>query len=320
MSAENHFLASPRRIIDQYPDRTGGSGSDGPRLVVFGAVHGNEPSGVLALRQIFEQLREEDIPLAGSLTGVVGNVPALAQQVRYCDEDLNRLFLPERVEQVKSAEGDTALTVEARELREIVTLVEACEDTPAGRPFFVDCHTTSSASIPYLSLNEGFADSYHFARPIPATMVLGAEREIKGCLAEWLNRRGWHGFTLEAGQHQAASSVRHQAAVIWLALVSSGCLAEQHAAEHIRQARDTLRQQGSQQDQQYRVVSSYRIAEGEVFRMELGFVNLQPVQEGELLATSNGRPLYAPHDAHLLMPLYQKQGTFGYFLAREVGD
>ena len=301
---------TPTRVIGTYPTDAA------PRLVILAGVHGNEPSGVVALRRVFQQLREENIALSGTIAGVLGNQEALRKNVRYVQEDLNRLFLPEYIEQVTSI--PTSHTAEARELLELLSLVKSYETKPHERPFFVDCHTTSSASIPYISLNEGFSDSYRFAQNIPATTVIGVEKEIKGCLAEWLNLRGWHGFTFEAGQHEAPLSVQNQEAIIWLALLHSGCLSEENAPGHLAQARATLHRQGSQQHDVYRSVSSYRIREGEHFRMEPGFVNLQRVHRGQHLATSDGKPLYATQDGHILMPLYQKQGNFGFFMAEEM--
>ena len=304
------FRSSPR-IIDVYPTHY----TTGPRLVVFGAVHGNEPSGVIALRQVFEQLRSEQAPLQGQLIGIMGNIPAFDRQVRYCDADLNRLFRQELIQEAEAQE--TSSTVEMRELREICTLAKVCEADTDGKPFFVDCHTTSAASVPYVSLNEGFADSFRFAQDMPAVKVIGAEREIKGCLSEWLNRRGWHGFTLEAGQHQADISVRNQAAIIWLGLLNSGCLSDP-TGEVIQRANETLLEQGDLQASVFQVTASYRIREGETFRMEPGYANFQAIRQGELLATSNGEPVYAFTDAFILMPLYQPQGNFGYFIAQKV--
>lgn len=312
MTPENH--PSPTnfsRIFDACPART-----SAPRLVVFAGVHGNEPSGVIALQRVFEHLRTKDISLQGQLTGILGNQEALRRNLRYCDEDLNRLFLPEYIDAVRSGAGK--FPVEDRELLEICTSATSYENKADGFPYFVDCHTTSSASIPYISMNEGFADSYRFTQDLPATKVIGVEKEIKGCLAEWLNLRGWHGFTFEAGQHQATISVQNQEAIIWLALIHAGCLSKQNAPDQINRAREILSQQGSQQHHSYQVVSSYRIREGEDFRMLPGFVNLQAIRQGEPIATSNGAVIHANEDAHILMPLYQKQGDFGFFIAQEL--
>ncbi len=297
------------RIIGSYP-------TDGapPRLVVFAGVHGNEPSGVLALQRVFEQLRTNQVPLSGQLVGVLGNMEALRQEVRYVNEDLNRLFLPSRIEQARAAPEEQAH--ETLELLSICDLVDSLEARTEEALFFVDCHTTSSASIPFISLNRGFPSSLQLAQQIPVAAVIGAEKEIKGCLAEWLNKRGWTGFTYEAGQHQAAISVDNQEAVIWLALLHAGCINEAQAQSYLDRARATLQQQGTQQQEVYRLLSAYHIRDDEAFRMEPGFRNLQLVRQGERLATSDGEPVVAPQDAHLLMPLYQPQGNFGFFLVQ----
>ena len=184
----------------------------------------------------------------------------------------------------------------------------------------MDCHTTSSASIPFISLNKGFPSSLQLAQRVPVAAVIGAEKEIKGCLAEWLNKRGWTGFTYEAGQHQAAISVDNQEAVIWLALRHAGCIDETQARPYLDRARATLRQQGTQQQEVYQLLSAYHIRDDEAFRMEPGFRNLQMVRQGERLATSDGEPVVTPQDAHLLMPLYQPQGNFGFFLVQLAPD
>ena len=288
----------------------------GPHLVVFGGIHGNEPSGVQALERVFTFLQQHHPAINGTLTGVNGNLAALKQGVRYCNEDLNRLFLENRIQ---SATRRGSQTVEEQELLELVAVVEKLEADATDKPFFVDCHTTSSRSIPYISLNEGFSDSYNFVKDMPATTVIGAEKEIKGCLAEWLNRRGWHGFTFEAGQHDEAVTVDHQEAMIWKALLNAGCLTAD-ATPKIAWARAILSRYGEKIRQFFNVTGSYRIQSNELFKMEPGFVNLQKIEKGQLLATSSGQPVYAEEDAYILMPLYQAKGEFGFFIAERISD
>ena len=56
----------------------------------------------------------------------------------------------------------------------------------------------------------------------------------------------------------------------------------------------------------------------EQFEMKPGYANLQPVVKGEQLAKNTEGEIYSPQDGRVFMPLYQKQGTDGFFLAREV--
>ena len=54
------------------------------------------------------------------------------------------------------------------------------------------------------------------------------------------------------------------------------------------------------------------------FVMEPGFTNFQPVERGQLLARDRRGPIRAGEAGQILMPLYQGQGTDGFFLVRRV--
>ena len=60
------------------------------------------------------------------------------------------------------------------------------------------------------------------------------------------------------------------------------------------------------------------IREGDDFVMEPGFTNFQSVERGQILARDRGGPIYAGETGQILMPLYQGQGTDGFFLVRPV--
>lgn len=289
-----------------------------PTLVVFAGVHGNEPSGLIALNRIFAKLKQGNIDFKGSFYGIAANLSAIHAQVRYCDEDLNRIFLEERIQKV--SESNTSLTVEEQELREILEITDHIRECTNGDIHFIDCHTTSSVSIPYISMNEGYKDSYLFAKGIAATTVMGVEREIQGCLPEWFNKIGWHGFTFEAGQHLAKEAIESQEAVIWQGLEHAGCISTDEYPQKLQWAHDVLYAHGEFHDTFYTVISSYRIQPEEEFLMKPGFANLQKIHQGEILATSNGQPVLSHANAYILMPLYQKQGTFGFFIAEEIDE
>ncbi len=64
------------------------SGSPGPTIVFFGGVHGNEPSGVIALQQVFAELESNQIAMQGQVIGLAGNLLALAGNERFISRDL----------------------------------------------------------------------------------------------------------------------------------------------------------------------------------------------------------------------------------------
>ena len=54
------------------------------------------------------------------------------------------------------------------------------------------------------------------------------------------------------------------------------------------------------------------------FVMEPGYVSFQPVKRGEVLGRDRRGPVRAPENGRILLPLYQSQGSDGFFLVREV--
>jgi len=62
----------------------------GPTFVFIGGMHGNEPTGALAIQQVFEGIQSAKIPLSGRVIGFVGNLEALKQGQRFISDDMNR--------------------------------------------------------------------------------------------------------------------------------------------------------------------------------------------------------------------------------------
>ena len=63
-------------------------GPNDPQIAVVGGVHGDEPSGVRAVRR----LRDADLDLRKGVAFVIANPAAVEAGVRYLDSDLNRVF------------------------------------------------------------------------------------------------------------------------------------------------------------------------------------------------------------------------------------
>jgi succinylglutamate desuccinylase len=288
-------------------------GVPGPLLIVTGGVHGNEPSGVESLERVFEELERASVPLRGRFVGLAGNLASLARGARFVDEDLNRLWTPERVAAARGTSEPA--TSEMREQRELLFAIEALLQTPAESTTLLDLHSTSGAGPPFAILSDKVPNR-RLVEALSVPAVFGLHRDVRGTLIEWFETLGHASVVLEGGQNDAPQTrARHEAA-IWTALASlgmvdAGCGVDL-AAQRALLASSTAHLPGA-----IDVCLRWGIEPGEHFRMEPGFANLQPVRRGELLARTGRHgevPIRSPFDGMLLMPLYQAQGNDGFFL------
>jgi succinylglutamate desuccinylase len=304
--AEYALLTSQLSDIPRLIGRTGQPG--GPSLICLGGIHGNEPAGVLALRRFFQRVASRD-GFLGHAIGLVGNRGALARGRRFVDQDLNRIWTPERMAQ-------RSRVAEENELREIIRAIRSVLEARSGRVFFLDLHTTSGPGPAFAILEDTLANrEFGFAFPVP--IVLGAEEEIEGTLAGYLCDLGVTTLGFEAGQHDDPSSVDRAEAAIWIALEASGIL-EPGAWREVVEARQSLAR-GSRSLPRI-VEMRYRkpVRPEDQFQMASGFANFRAVAAGEVLAHDRQGPITAKAPGFVLLPLYQDQGEDGFFLVRPV--
>jgi len=295
-----------KRILGRYPSNP----SPGPVLLVSAGVHGNEPSGLLALKRVFNRLDEQKPQIKGQLIGVSGNLRALKEKVRLIDRDLNRVCTPENAQKIRN--GEKLAFHEGEEFGALLELVDRVLKEPfAEKVVFLDLHTTSSPTSPYISVNKQ-KESYDFAMEFPLPVVRGIEKYIPGHFDHYLTLEGHVGFTVEAGQHAAPESVDYHEASIVVALVKAGLASEEQLADYSKLYRMLEETFGG--DEGYEVVFRHHIQEDETFEMEPGYSNFDKINEGELLAHADGEPIYSPMDGRIFMPLYQSQGNDGFFI------
>ena len=295
------------------PGRQVGSvGGPGPILVAVGGLHGNEPSGLKAVRRVLRRLRDEEIPLRGRFVALAGNLGALAQGRRCLGRDLNRLWMEEAL----SHPGIPADVPERRDLEE---LNGALENLFAdGREVtLVDLHSTSGPSPPFACVRDTRA-SRAFVRGLPVPLVLGLEEVLRGTLLAWfLDRGGAAGMVFEGGRHRDAATVERAESAVWLSLVSAGLLEARRCPGFARHA-SRLRAAARGAPRVIEVRHRHPVAPGDGFRMRRGFRGFQPVRKGEPLARDDRGEIHSPLRGFLLFPLYQAQGDDGFFVATRV--
>jgi succinylglutamate desuccinylase len=286
-------------------------------------MHGNEPAGVQALELVLKMLEVEpisnpDFKFKGRLLGLIGNLKAYREGVRFIDKDLNRSLIKEHIDSLCCAPGD-ALDSEDLEMKELIEIVrkEIAQYQPE-QLVFLDLHTTSSFGGIFSLCNEN-EESLKVAFALHAPVVLGFTKGIRGTTMHYFNNENFQKNTIslsfESGQHQEKLSVNRAISAIINCLKEIGCINENHV-ENFHE--EILIRYSDNLPKLTHLLVRHAISPGDHFEMQPGYVNFQKIQKGEHIATDINGPISAGADGLLLMPLYQKKGEDGFFIVKEI--
>ncbi len=265
-----------------------------------------------------EPIVNPDFQYKGRLLGLIGNWRAFSQGKRFIVKDLNRQWTPEnvkRIRQVPLAELDS----EDQDLLEILQLVEAeiaeCQPTQV---VLLDLHTTS-ASGGIFAIATDVTESIRIASGLHAPVITGLMRGIHGTTLHYFTTENFGipmaAAAFEAGQHEDPVSVNRSIAAIINCMRSIGAV----LPEDVENRHDEILVEYSKNLPKIAdLVKVHHIKTDDCFNMRPGYQNFQPVVKGELLAYDRHGEIRSPTDALILMPLYQPQGSDGFFLVVEI--
>lgn len=300
----------------------------GDLIIAIGAMHGNEPAGVYALQMLLDMLQKEPLRNAafrfqGRLVGFVGNIQALERRQRFVKKDLNRQLTVENINHLRGNSLSKPVEVPpqykpAFEDLELMELVEAIENEiityRPNRLIILDLHTTS-ADGGIFSIVSDDPESLALAETLHAPVVLGLIGSVGGSTLHYFMEQNMGiptvAVAFESGQHDDLYSTRR--AVAWLvhALRSVGAISA-HDVENRHEI--ILKNYSRDLPKIMQFIDSHPISPMDEFKMFGNFRNFQPVRKGEILAKDRNGFIVAPQDCRVLMPLYQTQGSDGFFL------
>ena len=306
-----------RRIIGRHTGK-----ARGPLVVCFGGMHGNEPAGVRALTLMMKMLEVEPIAnpkfrFRGRLLALRGNARALARRRRFIHRDLNRMWTPDNVQRIRATDPEQ-LDEEELEILENLQLLEAeLWDYQPRQMIVLDLHTTT-AHGGIFSIATDDPESVRIAVELHAPVITGLLEGITGTSLHYFCSKNFGlpvtAVCFESGQHREPLSVNRAIAAITNCLRSVGCV----RAEDVENQHDRLLVEYSQGlPRVARLLYAHHIRPDDQFRMQLGFKNFDPVSKGDLLAKDRNGPIYAKQNGLILMPLYQKRGSDGFFIVEQ---
>lgn len=281
----------------------------GPRLIVTGAVHGNETAGTRGIERVLAELQRGDFEIArGSVTFVpVCNPLAYAHARRMGERNLNRRLQPSATPQDNE---DRIANVLCPLLAQHQVLLDLHSFRSPGRAFvmrgpadnrgplepFAHEHAEAqlAAHVGPRRIVEGWMAAYAagVARRSERALTPGAVHEDPSYgvgTTEYMRSQGGYGITLECGQHEDAGApevayvaIKQTLALLGLAELPLAPPAAPFECLRLAQVID-------------------RHAEGD--RFVKTWTSFDPLAEGELIARrADGSALHAPHAGYIVFP------------------
>ncbi|MFT6809486.1 MAG: succinylglutamate desuccinylase [Saprospiraceae bacterium] len=304
------------RIISRH-----GGDYKGPLLIVIGALHGNEVAGVEAIRLMKKMLDVEPITnpsfkFQGSFVGLIGNVVAYQSNERYIDNDLNRIWTKGKIRKLETADYQSC---EAKEQKKLIKAIKKeIKYYDPTEVIILDLHTTSSDGGIF-TIPTQKKRSIMVGNALHAPVITGMLADVKGTMLSYYSKKKIcgspiTGIVFEAGQHEDPLSINRAIAAITNCMKVIGNV----HSEDVENIHDKLLIAYSKDlPKQSRLLYKYTIVPNDEFRMRPGYQNFQPIKEFEILADDKNGPVHSPMSGRILMPLYQAQGSEGFYIIRE---
>ncbi|GGY89075.1 succinylglutamate desuccinylase/aspartoacylase family protein [Pseudoduganella plicata] len=299
----------------------------GPRLIVTGAVHGNETAGTQGILRVMRQLDSGALTIAaGSVTFVpVTNPLAYAKGERAGERNLNRNLFP----------TDSPEDFEDRVANWLCPLL-------AAHDVLLDLHSFNAPGEPFVMVgprdNDGPLEPFcHEAEERALARVLGVRRFVDGWLrtygagvqrrlsgdsrlqtvlrygvgtTEYMRTTGGYALTLECGQHDDPQAPR----VAWQAIMNTlAHLRLIEAPAPMAIARDRMEALSMMEVHD-------KMHDDDVFTRP--WSSFDRVAAGaEIGRRADGTPVLAPYDAMMLFPdTAARANQEWFYLARTVAD
>ncbi|MBX3227923.1 MAG: succinylglutamate desuccinylase/aspartoacylase family protein [Labilithrix sp.] len=289
----------------------------GPTLIVVCGIHGNERAGVLAAKRVFATLERRKSRIRGEIVAISGNLAAMRLGLRHQVRDLNRVWTDARVADLEERAAKGAdLDAEDKEQLEMLREIRAGIARARGPVHLIDLHTTSAQGFPFILFGDTLRQR-KFATAIPLPILMGLEEHLDGVLSAYWSTQGLITMGCEGGQHDDPGSVDNLEAVVLLGAESAGLFGAGTIIETSAAFALCERRRGDL-PHIMEVISRRAITRDDEFVMEPGFANLAPVRAGRLLARDKNGEIRAPRDGIVILPLYQAQGSEGFFWGREI--
>jgi predicted deacylase len=253
------------------------SQNPGPHLIVFGALHGEEPCGKLALERF---LSEGHRLQSGTVTLIpICNPQAFEKNVLFVDANLNRIF----------KKYDAPQAYEEHLANELTSLCDQAD-------CLLDLHSSTGDGGPYLFIDHDTPENKNLAKATGLDRWVVGWTELYASLGSiesydttgYMHANGKAGILIECGQHADPDAPQIAYQCLRRVLHALGLLAfdsfKPHSANSVARI-------------------SHVILREKQGRFTQEWVNFDPVRKGQpVIAYDDGSFATAPFDGFILLP------------------
>jgi succinylglutamate desuccinylase len=287
-----------------------------PLIILMGSIHGDEAAGTAAIEMLIHHLPIDELDC--NIVGLCGNIEALKAQSRYILKDLNRVWSKENITKVTNSDPGE-LKHELLELYRILHLVDylvaMCKPSSI---YYLDMHTTSSDGSVFCIL-PAEEDCKAFAEKLSLPLVHDMLINLDDTTLHYFSTENLGiptiALAFEGGHHKDPFSVYRCYATIMRFIaatgLANGLALTDNDYDHM------LDNYFEKMPHETYVKYRYNIEESRFFEMRPGYKHFSPVKKDEIIARYDGQHIKAPQDGYVLMPLYQKKGSDGFFIVTE---
>ena len=283
-----------------------------PKVIILGGMHGNEISGIDAIQKSIQLLKNAKSLLQGTIYFLKGNIGALAKKERFLDKDLNRLWQDQYIS------DDDNSAKELKELKELHDLIvnKICQNN-FDDCYFLDLHTFSAQSGIFC-IPAGNKKSLDIAASFHIPFIEKLAESLPGTAITYLGNKGMTGVVLEGGTHNTPEATENLVAGI-LHFLAQIKVIDNHCAA-VKNAKIKLQNEGKKYPYHLELSYRHQLENSSVFKMNEGYYNFKRVEQNEILAQEKNKNISSPSSGYMLMPLYQKKGSDGFFIVKEIKD
>ncbi len=266
------------------------SGNKGAKSMILYGVHGNEISGISAVQKIIKNLKIQ----SGLVYFVMGNPRAVAQNVRFTEANLNRMFEDKNILIQKYSEK-VLNTYEFQRAKFLKTLFKEVD-------ILLDIHDSSiTESQPFIICEK---NGFEIAKYLPVNKIVSGFDSIEpGGTDYFMNKIGKTGICLECGYFGNPNSQK---------IAEQGILNFLQYRQHLNP--NNLNQLTIQNTQKRYQLSLKYYTKTNNFKLIKSFKDFEKLKKNQLIGLDGKDQVMAPDDCFILFAHNRKQAGSEAFL------